>query len=107
MKNSSATYEEWFEALAEEGIVLAPLLDKPELFDWLHVVYNAFWDLDASRPVLQGPGPIPYSEVTCWLTEQGFEGDAREMIRRLLTETDRAYLESIIERRDKTPANKT
>ena len=67
----------------------------------LAFVYSAFWALDASRPVTSGPGPIPYGEVTGWLNEHDVEGDLRDIIRFLLMEMDRAYLQHRIEQAEK------
>lgn len=102
------TYEQWFEKLAEERAAMeppqpppAPLLERPDLFMELAFVYSAFWELDASRPVTSGPGPIPYGEVTGWLNEHDVEGDLRDIIRFLLMEMDRAYLQHRIEQAEK------
>lgn len=102
------TYEQWFEKLADERAAMtpplpppAPLLERPDIYLELAFLYSAFWELDASRPVVTGPGPIPYGEVTGWLDEHDVEGDLRDIIRFLLMEMDRAYLEHRIEKAEK------
>lgn len=54
--------------LAEEGIIVKPLKEMPDLFEDLSTSWEAFWTLSMSRPLgFNGAGPIPFSEISSYL----------------------------------------
>lgn len=59
----------------------------------LQLYVDGFNVLTKSRNVGQGYiGPIPYSEISCYCDDEGFEGEDREDFIYLLEALDAAYI---------------
>lgn len=83
----------------------AALAERPELFEDLRPVAEAFGILAAGRAILPGFGetvlaPIPLTEIASYLAMFGHAGaDDAEAFTRLIRAADQAYLTSHAERR--------
>ena len=82
------------------------LADAPELSQEAHPFLSAFHDLVNSRQIGMSRGPIPYSEIICWVNENGKTGDIREMYIKLIQFIDVTQLNIDHERENKKKKKK-
>jgi hypothetical protein len=95
-------HEDFLIGIAQNtGKTPASLRTRPVLSLHLFPIWKAFGILSSSRQIGMTPGPIPYSEISAYYFDFGYESgfDLPEFIR-LIMEVDNEYL-SILESRSK------
>ena len=60
-------HEAELERYRRAGIRVAALESKPDLYDDLRPLWQAFWQLSRCRPSGWGPSAIPVSEIVAYL----------------------------------------
>lgn len=74
-----------------------PLPDKiqnaPELEPGLALYLRAFYELNASRAVGMGEGPIPWGAIDQWCASLGMSEEEAEDVHYLVRQLDNAYLQ--------------
>lgn len=72
------------------------LLDRPELFDHLDHIWNAFQIVSTDRPSGMGLAPIPFSAIDRFARRYEIRSvDEFDRLRRLIGEMDRALLDDV------------
>lgn len=101
-KEGQLTDAEFFANLSiESGVILKPIQERPELWPWLAWIYRGFWELNCSRTLGFGIGPIPLSEMLRWLEWKGVRDyDEQERAVYLLHRMDNEFLLIVKEERD-------
>jgi hypothetical protein len=80
-----------------------PLLTATSVPECCSQLWEAYLDLDGSRPVgMAGPGPIPQTELAAWQVNQGVRLNSWELS--TLAAMDRAALEVAAEARERERA---
>lgn len=95
---------DFLEGLAEEtGDIPPALLDRPDLDTHLKPVWTAFWALQGDRAVSPSGlvRPIPYTAVSRWARDRGFDLDDLDRLWSRLEGLDRAYLAAESDRLDR------
>lgn len=69
------------------------LLNKPELHEWLHWLYDAFWVCCTARPVYDGSvGSIPITAMHAYAEMFGVRGiELRQLLVRTIRALDSVY----------------
>jgi hypothetical protein len=81
------------EQRAARGEKIAVLENRPDVFEDLTEVWEAFWELAETRPAGFGPGAIPFAEIVAWLNLHGVtRRQDREDYAYLIRALDRAWL---------------
>ncbi len=81
--------------LQEEGEHVPALENMPDLFLEAMPYWTAFAELTNSRQLGMSLGPIPYSEISCWLDENLISKlEERHQYRYLISKIDNAFVAS-------------
>jgi hypothetical protein len=78
--------------LRRKKVVPEHLLQVPELCLGLELFYRAFMELSSCRQVGMGEGPIPWTAIQSWCTENGVQADQRHRVFHHVRQMDLAYL---------------
>lgn len=85
---------------AQTGKTPDALLTRPKLHPWVEWYYEAFWLVDAGRPVYQGSiGRIPLTEISAYF--QVFdvgETESRKLFIKTIRALDSVYVRIVNER---------
>lgn len=78
------------------------ILDAPSLLPGLDIFFEAFLDLTSSRMQgVNGPGPIPFSEIDAWARRYEIDEDTFERLQLFIRRMDKVYIEHVVKKSKK------
>jgi len=67
--------------------------NAPELWPGLELYLTAWYDLDTTRSIGFGVGPIPWNAVESYCTAHNMDESQRARMHRMIREMDKVYLD--------------
>jgi len=74
--------------------------NAPDLWPGLELYYQAWIDLDSTRNIGLGVGPIPWNAIEAYCAALELDEDQRAKMHALVRGMDRVYLEHVNKRKD-------